>query len=262
MQNPNHTLRNNEQQVIQVQRRGGRGCLYGCLLTLVIIVLAVGVPLFFVARSFNFDFSQAGGVLSELMSDPAPETRKINGDPSNFDPIAGLADAQAMAGKGAQLTAIRAYYVRSDGTMDLNATYTPAPYTDYEFVEEIERPEDAPPVGAGGTTSGQWYQPITIEAYKPGQSHRVTSTGGGISRTYYYTNQGMVKKLGSTTTNPFDGVVEAPQCSFTDLWEVAMREEDAPEDAVAIIEYTEDGYDFNISGMTYLTFDHDCQRVD
>lgn len=233
-------------------------------LMLFIILLSVVLPIVLVVVILNSVFGVVGdafGGIDDLMntvgSMSGPETRTISGNASSFNPIMALAEVNGFAGEDAQLVSIYAYYVRSDGTLDLNATYTPAPRVEYEFLREIPRPADAPPVGAGGTTAGQWYEPVTIEAYQPGQTRHVSQTGGGVSLEYNYTNQGLEKHVGSPTTRPSGAVVAPPECSFSQLWQVALKK-DAPADAVAIIEYDESGYDFNISGVLHLRFNADC----
>lgn len=231
----------------------------GCIFTTLIIMgsLLIGaVAVYSAVIGFTAD-NPIGQLFTQLTGVTLPETVAVPGDASRFDPLEGLAAAQALAGEDAQLSGISAYYVRIDGTMDLNAEYSPAPYTDYEFLRPVPRPDDAPPVGVAGTTNGQWYEPITVSAYRPGQRRRVTQIGGGVSSSYDYVNQGMTKDVSEPTTSPFGETIEAPTCSFTDFWETALTQ-DAPRDAVAIIEYDEEGYTFNISGVVYLRFDHDC----
>jgi hypothetical protein len=53
-------------------------------------------------------------------------------------------------------------------------------------------------------------------------------------------------------------VIQPPVCPFAKLWSVALTK-DAPAEAVAIIIYDDEGYDFSISGLSvYLKFDADC----
>lgn len=237
------------------------GCLLGIILLLLATCATVIVVVVFAGNTLGSVLSNFGGfgnlVATVSSAVQPPESRPITGDASRFDPMAGLKDAQAFAGKDAQLATISATYVRSDGTMDLTATYSPAPNTEYTFLREIPRPADAPPVGVAGSTDGQWYEPITIEAFKPGQRRHVTTTSGGVRASFTYVNEGMLKQVEEPTTRPFDEVAPAPACAFTDLWETAI-DEGAPEDAVAIIEYDVEGYTFNISGTMVLRFDHDC----
>jgi hypothetical protein len=182
------------------------------------------------------------------------DTRPVPGDSRHFDPIAAYPVIVDYAGGKSNLVSIFALYVRSDGTLDLNASYRP--YVTYEFYREMDTPPaDAPPVGAGGTVSGTWYEPVQIRAYEPGQWRRVS--GGGVG--YTYMNQGMERDTSSPTTNPSDEFVDMPVCSFKQLWDVALTK-DAPKDAVATIEYDIDGYEFRISDTSIsLEFDFDCQ---
>ncbi len=246
-------------------KRRGIGCwILGLLLFILlplIIVAVIAISVFGAIGGSLGGLGDIGNMISTAVKIAGgPETKPISGDPTRFDPVGGLKDAQDFAGEGAQLISIVASYVRSDGTMDLNASYKPAPHTEYEFIREVPKPADAPPVGAGGTKGGKWYEPVTIDVYEPGQTRHVTSIGGGISSEYNYTNQGMEKDVQSPTTNPSGETISKPTCSFADLWQVAIKE-DAPEDAVAIIEYNSDGYVFNIVGTLVLEFDKECNIV-
>jgi len=248
---------------IPKRRRSGRCGLWLLVLALVIIVPTILILVFAgnILNQFSASFGGIGGLVATVSSAmQPPEMRPVSGDASRFDPLVGLADAQAMAGADAQLATIVATYVRADGTMDLTATYSPAPRTIYTFLREIPRPTNAPPVGAGGATAGPWFEPITIEAYQPGQRRHVTTTQGGVRTSFSYVNEGMIKTLADPTTNPFDTVAPESTCSFVDLWKAAIRE-GAPEDAVAIIEYDAEGYTFNIVSTLVLRFDHDCKLV-
>lgn len=230
--------------------RRGPGCA-----SVVITVLIAGATLFgigvglaaaFAPNLLNSVFSQFSGV--EMI-----QSRPVEGSPTSFDPIASFDSMQAFAGEGAQLVDFEAYYVRSDGTLDLTAAYNPRVSAD--FVIEVEPPADAPPVGAGG--GGTWYREIEIEAYRPGQTRRVTSS----SFSYSYTNEGMTRDIDTPRSiNPT--VIPSPVCPFEAMWRAAIAE-GAPADAVATIEYDEDGYDFRISDAGIrLTFGPDCEPTD
>lgn len=234
------------------QPRRGPGC--GTILIIVIIAgatlfgIGVGLAAVFAPNLLNSVFSQFTGV-------EITQSRPVEGDPANFDPIASFESMQAFAGEGAQLVDFEAYYVRSDGTLDLTATYNPSPRVSAEFVIEVEPPADAPPVGAGG--GGTWYREIEIEAYRPGQTRRVTSS----SFSYSYTNEGMTRDIDSPRSMD-PTIIPPPICPFEALWRAALAE-GAPADAVATIEYDEDGYDFRISDADiWLTFGADCEPTD
>lgn len=244
-------------------KRRGIGCwVVGILLIVVlpiVLIVAVTITVLNAVGSQIPNIGSFGNMISTAVSlAGGPETQPIKGDATHFDPLVALKDAKAFAGSGAQLTSIVATYIRSDGTMDLTATYKPAPNTEYKFITEVPRPADAPPVGAGGTKGGKWYEPITIEVYEPGQARHVTSIGGGINTSYTYVNQGMEKQVDDPTTNPSENTIADPTCAFTDLWKVALQK-DAPADAVAVITYDSDGYEFNIVGTMVIRFDNDCK---
>jgi hypothetical protein len=160
------------------------------------------------------------------------------------------------AGTGAELVSVNAYFVRSDGTVELNASYTPAPYVTYDFVRKLEKaPANAPPVGAGGANTDPWYEPIEIHLYQPGQWRKVS----GSSVSYTYVNKGMQRSVDDAENGLRHPVVPPPTCPFSQLWSVAVTK-DAPAEAVAIIQYNSDGYDFSISGLSvHLEFGMDCK---
>lgn len=248
---------------IKGKRGGGSGCstCFGCFIG-IIIVASIGIGLLTaVAAIFNFNIPGMDQLITGLTGVEVPKTEALNTDPNAFDPFVGLAQAQALAGEGAEIVSISAYYVRSDGTMDLNADYTPAPNVTYEFVRKVDRPADAPPVGVAGSTGGQWYQPIEIDVYKPGSRRHVSVTSGGTRVSYTYTNEGMVREAEDPTSSFSDEIADSPKCTAQQLWSIAL-ENDAPSDAVAIIDYTAEGYTFNISSVVYLQFSSNCKLID
>lgn len=243
---------------------GWMGCA-GCGITLTVIatvlgiavaILAVAAPNFLNANLSGIIGQLSGGAITMVQTKPVP-----GGLPAAFDPISTYADVATFAGEGALLVSVDASQVRSNGTTDLTATYSPAPRVTYEFAKEVPRPANAPPVGAGGTSGGQWYQPITIEAYQPGQTRRVSQSQGGARFTYTYVNEGMTRNVDAPTTSVsgFTKPLDPPTCAFSELWRVALEQE-APADAVARIEYSSAGYRFVISGARIsLDFDMDCK---
>ena len=250
---------------IPVPKRRRSGCGPGMILLALVIIVPIAAVFIIVAVVLSSVSSSFGGLgeMAAALSDAVkpPESRPVTGDPAHFDPLAGLVDAQDFAGADAKLATIKATYVRADGTMDLTATYSPSPRTEYTFLREVPRPTDAPPLGVGGSSKGPWYEPISIEAYTPGQTSHVTSYGGGINAEYNYTNQGFLKEVVDPTTNPSDDVVPEPTCKFVDMWKIAIKQ-GAPEEAVAIIEYNSDGYSFSITGTISLDFDMKCKLIE
>jgi hypothetical protein len=255
-------------------KRRGCGCsTLGCLIGFIIFASVV-VPLVLIASSFGAftggDFMGQINQLVNTISNPAGAlglstmALPADVDANAYDPFAALAVVTAFAGDGAQLAEIQAYQVRSDGTQNLNANYDPPrPYTEYTFYREVPRPADAPPVGAGGTTSGPWYEPITVEAYRPGQMSQIRQTGGEMNISTQFVNQGLKREVDDPTSNLsfFDGFVPAPACTTQQLWARALQQ-DAPADAVATIIYNGEGYELSISGIGFsMDFDANCKPI-
>jgi hypothetical protein len=209
-----------------------------------IVVLILG---FLAVKFLIIPFFETGGGMAD--------TRDVPGDATRFDPIANFAAIKAYAGAGAELIGFDAYYVRSDGTLDLNADFYPR--VDLEFLIPTTAPANAPPIGAGGSADGEWYIPVDIDIYQPGQWRRVS----GGSTSYTYVNKGMQRDVDDPVSWERT-LLPDPTCSFADLWAVALTK-DAPSSAVAIIEYDERGYSFRISDVSIsLYFDMDCQLID
>lgn len=213
-------------------------------LAIFIIVGGFAILCYFVGIPF---FSSGGGMA---------DTRPVPGDAARFDPVTAYSQVAAYAGEGAELMAISAYYVRADGTMELTAAYSPSPRIKYEFVRELsEPPPNAPPIGAGGANTDPWYEPVEVELSKPGQWYSMSSSRGD----YSYVNQGMMRDVSSAVNGLPQPAAAAPTCSFADLWQIALTK-DAPAEAVAIIEYDAEGYEFSISGLSVnLEFGTDCK---
>ncbi|MFH1620629.1 MAG: hypothetical protein ABIB04_00925 [Patescibacteria group bacterium] len=184
------------------------------------------------------------------------QTVPVPGDPTRFDPIASLSEIQSFAGEGSKLLSINALYVKSDGTMDLTASYHPS--VEYQFFRETSPPKDAPPVGAGSSPNGAWFEPVTIKAYEPGQWHHVKIMGG-VSTEYSYRNNGMERDTSKPVSSPPGTPLSDPACAFSDLWRTAL-DRGASASAVAIIEYNDDGYIFTINDTDItLMFDSECK---
>lgn len=183
-------------------------------------------------------------------------TTSFSGDPTAFDPVERLSEVQAHAGPDTRLTEIEARLVKSDGTLDLMADYSPAPRVEYTFYHVL----DTPPPNVAPTGATQWYEQVTVDAYEPGQRRFVSSMGGDINMEYIYYNQGLDKEVGSpTSSKPSQEFVEPPTCHFSDLWATAIQEGASPE-YVADITYDDDGYEFRIrDAQIRLNFNTNCQ---
>lgn len=183
------------------------------------------------------------------------QTWLVPGNASSFDPVASYEAVHNHAGSDTQLVSIEAYYVKADGTVDLYASYRPR--VNYEFVREMANPPaDAPPVGAGGRVNGKWYEPIEVQLYEPFSGWTVKSG----NNSYTYMNLGMDREAdNSPIMRDGEFTTLAPACSFKQLWSTAL-ERGADQNAVAIINYDREGYDFSISDLrVYLEFDLNCR---
>lgn len=249
-------------QVITVQRsprrRSGLGCIFTVFIVFTTLIgIGIGVASIFAPNLFN-------QLMETFIGIQTVETRAVDGDAAAFDPISAYDSIAAFAGEGAQLVSFDAYYVRSDGTLDLTATYTPSPRVTLEYLLEVPRPDNAPPPGVAGVGGGdKWYQRIIIDVYKPGQRRNVTQTSGNVRTSYSYVNEGMTRDLRNDPTTSTDPFLPAPRCSFRDFWAVAL-ERGAPSDAVAVIEYDEDGYEFDVNlndQSVRLRFNNNCALI-
>lgn len=137
-----------QSQVISIQRsprrRSGLGCIFTVFIVFITMIsIGIGVASIFAPNLFNQLMETFTGI-------QAVETRAVDGDAAAFDPISAYDSIAAFAGEGAQLVSFDAYYVRSDGTLDLTATYTPSPRVTLEYLLEVPRPDNAPPPGVAG----------------------------------------------------------------------------------------------------------------
>lgn len=173
-------------------------------------------------------------------------TYPFKGDTRHLDPFAALGEVRARVGAGAHLTKIEAEFVRSDGTMDLNATYKPGPHITYTFEVPVKSDSgEAPPIGAGGGPGTQMVQRIRVECYEPGQRRSVTRISGNSRTQYSYTNEGMDFSKGSPSMSKLADDIGDPKITTVHLWKIAL-EKGAPKEAVASIDFDQNGYDFRI----------------
>ena len=250
------------------RRRGRTGCLIGCgiaamvLVPLVLVFVFAILPILGIAGGPGI-LGPLGGLLNAepmLKREFNIEMRDLDGtDPQHYDPFGYYAQVHDFAGTDAALVKIRLTGARSDGTLDLTATYTPAPRADYLFQRKLSPPPaSAPPIGAGGSVTGEWYEPIEVEVYRPGQRRRVSRTDGSSSVSIQYTNRGMEREIKEPVATG-EATIAAPKCKLTALWEQAIAK-GAPASAVAVIEYTVNGYSIAISGTSFkYTFGTDCR---
>ncbi len=182
------------------------------------------------------------------------ETYPVSGNPRAFDAFAALPEIRAKVGEKAVLMEVDARFVKSDGTLDLNAAYKPAPNANYTFVLPLdEAPKGAPPIGAGRRPGDIWTQRVTVQVYEPGQTRHVTRIGGGSSTEYNYRNEGMDINRGAATMGNLDRALPEPRLNAKEMWKVAL-EKGADKDAVANIEYDSNGYSFQISALKVFLY--------
>jgi hypothetical protein len=234
----------------------GAGCIWGAFaLAMLGAVAGAGVGIWAAFDPTGNPVSDLFGIGSDI------DTRELPGDARAFDPFAAFPAVQDYAGEGVQLIEIDVSLVRADGTLDLEAPYTPKPDVTYTFAREVPRPSDAAPPGAGGANTGPWYEEIEVRAYDPGQRRQVTRTTGNRRETFRYTNKGMERTVAAPVAGE-RAFVPAPACSIAAMFAAAL-ERGAPADAVARVTYDAEGYRFTISGFAIaLQFDHSCALVE
>ncbi len=188
------------------------------------------------------------------------DTRDVPGDPTRFDPMAGLDEVLAWGGPEARLERIYVSGVRRDGTLDLTADFSRAPSVTYELHRTVEAPDPAPPVGAGGSADGRWFQSLRIEAIKPGKRRQTTRIGGGSAERLWYVSRGLDRHAGDVTGAPSQAAIPLPTCDLANLWTLAIAQ-GAPPDAIARIRYDARGYTLAVPGIFNGRYGLDCAEA-
>jgi hypothetical protein len=147
----------------------------------------------------------------------AVDAARLPGGPGAVDlkALLPLAREQLKPHEGAEFAGFRARYVRSDGTLDLQARgYSPE--ATFTFVQQRAAPPRDPslPVGVG-----QGLSPMAT-------AYEVEVTKVGLKR----------PSFGQLSPFPLQGPTPEPRCSPRQLWDAARRA-GAPEEAVATIAY-------------------------
>ena len=223
------------------------------LIVPIIILIITGVAVFlFMQNIDDFGMDIAQQFLGEE-ADNLQQTTAFTGDQAAFDVLAMLPEAQAYAGEGAQLSEIDSRFVASDGTQNFAAGYEPPAATTYTFIKTVPPPENAPPTGAD-----EYFQEIIVEAMNPGETRHITSRGGSVNLEYWVTNKGFIRSTRSPSARMPGELIDAPACSYTDIWQKAIANGVSSE-AAANITYDEDGYRFQIPTTgVWLDFDQGC----
>lgn len=234
---------------IRLQPRHAR---WGCLGIALLLALGLGLGLATGALGLASVFRHLAGGGDYGTVDPP-------GDPRAFDPVASYPEVARHAGAGVQLLSFTAVQVAADGRLDLRAAHVPAPRASYSFMRHAAAPDNAPPLGAGGSEDGRWWQQVEVRLSRPGQRHRVRSIGAGGQASYQYVNRGMQRIESAASGRRPGRPVPAPRCALRDLWAAAIAR-GVPAQAVATIEYDATGYAFSIPGTRWsFDFDGDCR---
>jgi hypothetical protein len=176
-------------------------------------------------------------------------------DVQRFDPTGALEAARRFAGPSAELVGFKARFVRSDGTMDLTAAYRPS--LEYEFVRPNTDQDDAP-LGTG--KGDRAFELIEIDVHEPRWVH-VQRFGGGCSGTFH--DLGMERDSSFGGRSYYDRRTAPPACTLAALWKLAREAKQIPEGAVAVIEYSGAGYEFEVLDLDVeLWFTPDCEPID
>ncbi len=178
-----------------------------------------------------------------------------------FRPVAEYARVQRIAGPGAELHGLTATKVKSDGVMNLLATY--APEVTYRFVQAdvpLVAPEAPPVTEAAPIGSG-----IVAPTVEPARV-RFNMIDVLIKKPFRVSRQAETKALHrSYASVPISAdilptLLPAPTCTLDQLWATAKKH-GVPDNAVADITYGSE-YRFTIDELEIdLRFDHQCQLI-
>jgi hypothetical protein len=206
-----------------------------------LLLFSIPIALFLTCRS-----GCGNDPLTRLIMDE--ETYPVPGDAAKFKPFDALAGIRERVGKDARLTEVEIWLVRSDGTVDLTATYTPSPRVLYTFVRPAKNPPaEMPPIGAGRKEGDIWLEEVKVECFRPGQVRHVKKMGGSVNKEYRFSNEGMVLTFGSPSMGTLPEDLGSPKVSVEEIWSVAIGK-GAPKEAVARITWSSRGYEFRVDG--------------
>lgn len=189
-------------------------------------------------------------------------TAPLPGAATRFDVVQSLPEVASFVGEGAQLESFMAQFVRPDGTLDLEADYTPGPAVTYEFTKPASASDRTPPTGTdGGQTMLALKQPVKVTLTRPGQRFFVNKRNGSFTTAYSYISKGMQKSEEQPRMMPSARKNTLPICSFQELWRQAI-EAGAPSDGVASILYNGTLYTLKVFGHPNgVAFGLDCKMI-
>jgi hypothetical protein len=194
----------------------------------------------FVLLMFLCTFGSAlvGGIFFEFMWFAPSDAR-------NYDPIAQFDAVYDRVGRNNLFISMEARYVRSDGTLDLWATYDPR--VNYQFMRTT-LPINAKPIGAGGNAEGVQYNMTRLILDSKNDGFHLINF---IMDADYW----IVTQTGYEPAPP-------PTCPLRDLWATALAA-GASDLAVATIEYDAEGYDFEIRDTDFrFRFGVECALIE
>jgi hypothetical protein len=191
-------------------------------------------------------------MLGACTSDKA-NTQVPPGDLTKFDPVASFAAMANYAGPKARLIELRAYYVKTDGTLDLSAEYFPR--VTARFIAQASQADaeaQGPRAPGSGFRAGDDIF-VEVEVQQP-RTYHVNSGGSEWDEKHL----GMGRTPSGAATQVPD-LIDPPACSFGALWKDALAA-GAPGEVVALITYDREGYSFQANGRDFsLRFSRDCK---
>jgi hypothetical protein len=186
------------------------------------------------------------------------------GDRASFRPVENYYKVARLAGSRVEVRRIDARFVRSDGTLNLDADGEPM--VEYHFVRKRKkwrtkmkntskrrrrRRRTNTNLNRRNRTKYK-YQLVKLTLKKSGKETGSGGCGGSAQVTPYISRS-------KTRIEEKGCVAKSPSCRFSDLWEKAAKA-GMPTDAPATIIYTCKGYDFSIPGKKEtLHFDTSCE---
>jgi len=185
-----------------------------------------------------------------------PNNRCIKGDPASFDPIEQYEVVKRYAGgDDLNLVSIKIHYVKRNGTINLYADYKP--HVIYEFYKRMP-PKKSSDMPLGTEVSHPKYKLITVKIRQPYRFEFWKYKPGSAKGRFHL---GMLKESYDLSAEPKQAV--KPNCSIKGLWDKVLKlDKHIPEDAVAVITFTDRGFSFSIKNTKYsYTFDSDGNQI-
>lgn len=123
--------------MIVIQRRRRPGNALGWIIGLLVGAVILGSTLLGGGAACFAIKGDTGALTGLLNIDDGVETTELPGKARAFASFEALAAVTGYAGPGAKLVSIEVALVRADGTLDLEAPFTPKPDVTYTFAREL-----------------------------------------------------------------------------------------------------------------------------